>query len=586
MTTYPPPPPPPPTPYRTAATADNGLHSKLAVGFYLVIFLNIFFFAAVFINDSRLHDELTREDGWAEYLTAVAFFLAGLVTAATAYMERSWTLRSFYFLGAVAMLFVAGEEISWGQRLFEWETPDFMMSLNQQGESNLHNIETEWFGELGNRVTAFLCAVTAIAICLRQNRLFGIPLPSLPLLLGILSAQIYYLSLFDSQFAFEYLLLLLLGVFGLISRRPWWLVMVAAPLILNQAIAHIYAVNNIRSVHYDPHEVYEYLRGLVCLFYAFELLLAQRRSVTQLPPQGTVSSSPIAAKRSPIAYVPLWLAASALVIVGSLGLAGWKQVEDRAEAAEFERALQSIASGESEPLVRSHFDFHIVGNRLVYRRDECASIDASRDLNMSIQIIPVDTDDLPHGTDGSEYVREYLYEGYNKELADQHCMSTIVLPSYPIARINIIQTERDENRKWQQVREASFFHPDYASALSRKLEKTVGSPSSYTSIISDSFEVLFDSEERELLYLRQPCVDFDVDAWFFLHVFPFDSDDLPSHRKGYTFDNLDFKFDERGVMEDDKCTVWRALPDYDIARIRTGQYTGDVQLWNGEAALP
>jgi hypothetical protein len=45
-----------------------------------------------------------------------------------------WTLACVYF---------AGEEISWGQWIFDWKTPEMLKRLNIQQETNLHNI-TPW----------------------------------------------------------------------------------------------------------------------------------------------------------------------------------------------------------------------------------------------------------------------------------------------------------------------------------------------------------------------------------------------------------------------------------------------------------
>jgi len=40
------------------------------------------------------------------------------------------------------MVFVCmGEEISWGQRIFDITTPDGLREINLQGETNIHNIE-------------------------------------------------------------------------------------------------------------------------------------------------------------------------------------------------------------------------------------------------------------------------------------------------------------------------------------------------------------------------------------------------------------------------------------------------------------
>jgi len=44
-------------------------------------------------------------------------------------------------LGGVAALYFAGEEISWGQHLVHFRTPDFLEEINRQHEFNLHNIE-------------------------------------------------------------------------------------------------------------------------------------------------------------------------------------------------------------------------------------------------------------------------------------------------------------------------------------------------------------------------------------------------------------------------------------------------------------
>jgi len=47
------------------------------------------------------------------------------------------TLACFYF---------AGEELSWGQHLFGWATPEYLNTINDQGETNIHNISS-WFDQ-------------------------------------------------------------------------------------------------------------------------------------------------------------------------------------------------------------------------------------------------------------------------------------------------------------------------------------------------------------------------------------------------------------------------------------------------------
>ena len=84
-----------------------------------------------------------------------------------------------------------------------------------------------------------------------------------------------------------------------------------------------------------------------------------------------------------------------------------------------------------------------------------------------------------------------------------------------------------------------------------------------------------------LVYMKEQCGPEDVDAQFFLHLDPVDVSDLPRHRKQYGFDNLDFAFRDHRLIEGEVCVVERVLPDYGIAAIRTGQYTGEGQVWKG-----
>ena len=93
--------------------------------------------------------------------------------------------------------------------------------------------------------------------------------------------------------------------------------------------------------------------------------------------------------------------------------------------------------------------------------------------------------------------------------------------------------------------------------------------------------------ENTVTYLKSPCSAADVEAQFFLHIVPEDVADLPADRRQYGFDNLDFHYANHGSMGalvfSAKCLAKRPLPDYPIARIRTGQFTpDDGQIWKVE----
>lgn len=86
-----------------------------------------------------------------------------------------------------------------------------------------------------------------------------------------------------------------------------------------------------------------------------------------------------------------------------------------------------------------------------------------------------------------------------------------------------------------------------------------------------------------LYYVKQPCAAADVDARFFLHIYPMDSDSLPASRRRNGFANLDFDFDFYGVRDGGRCVIRRALPGYAIERIHTGQFiAGGAPAWESE----
>ena len=90
--------------------------------------------------------------------------------------------------------------------------------------------------------------------------------------------------------------------------------------------------------------------------------------------------------------------------------------------------------------------------------------------------------------------------------------------------------------------------------------------------------------ENTVAYLKSPCSAADVQAEFFLHVIPEDLEDLPADRRQYGFGGANFRYGNTAALAfGGQCIAERTLPDYPIARIRTGQFTPDEgQIWKAE----
>jgi hypothetical protein len=79
-----------------------------------------------------------QEDGFVEYSQFFLYLFAG---ALFAYVGAHKGFRNIWYLGYAALfLLVAGEEVSWGQRIFNEMTPPALDTINVQHEMNLHNL--------------------------------------------------------------------------------------------------------------------------------------------------------------------------------------------------------------------------------------------------------------------------------------------------------------------------------------------------------------------------------------------------------------------------------------------------------------
>ena len=413
----------------TAMSPKKGLDSTVSVFGYLCLCLNALVFSSLFVADPWTFHALTREDSWVENLTAVWFVLAGLLLLVTALVERRFFRRCVYILGGVAMVFAAGEEISWGQRIFGFATPDFLMHLNYQKEFNVHNISygTFNFDRLYRNGTLILCMVTSAAFFCRKDRLFGIPLPSVLLMLGFLMMLSFQsgagFNEFLGFFVFkENMLLLLFLLFTLFSGQVKLVIAAAATLALVSALYHM----NYQAKFGSLDEVREYLFGLGCLFYSLELALAQGRLAA-------ISRAPFSGLKLRGRRIPFWMMTYSLVIAGSIGLMFFQyfNVMTSPTVTE-EEAYRSIVAG--EPVVRSSFDVYLIENELIYTKEPCAQADT--EPRFFVHIIPADANDLPavrkqYGFDNLDFEFDWL----TGTRFGGKCLVTRPLPDYEITSI-------------------------------------------------------------------------------------------------------------------------------------------------------
>lgn len=135
---------------------------KAAYLFLIAIFALGIYFAN---TDLTYFDEVyTREDGFIEVASAIFLLSSSLLLIYRFFklFKHKDLLWKIGVLGlSVVFFFGAGEEISWGQRIFNVESSQYFIENNAQGETNLHNMVV---GETKINKLIFSQLLTAVLI--------------------------------------------------------------------------------------------------------------------------------------------------------------------------------------------------------------------------------------------------------------------------------------------------------------------------------------------------------------------------------------------------------------------------------------
>lgn len=114
------------------------------------------------LDSDRLY-RIAQEDEALEWATFWSFVLAAVAHARVALAQRRGGQRWPWFSVGVAAfcVLVAMEEISWGQRLLGYRSPEYFLAHNFQQELNLHNVANDWL-----RQAAFMAIVIGYGVVL------------------------------------------------------------------------------------------------------------------------------------------------------------------------------------------------------------------------------------------------------------------------------------------------------------------------------------------------------------------------------------------------------------------------------------
>ena len=248
------------------------------------------------------------------------------------------------------------------------------------------------------------------------------------------------------------------------------------------------------------------------------------------------------------------------------------------DAAAYHAAYADIAAN-GDPLARADFDIYAYDDALYYLSADCAPPAPSRAaLRIFLHITPADFADLPAAS------REFGFENLdfllNKQTAffDGKCIHRQILPDYPIERITTGVYIKGELIWSADINLA-------ARAAAQAVYESIAAGDYGAPVAQSRFDLYL--RDNSLTYLKAPCAEGDADARFFLHIFPADPAILPADRREFGFVNSGFSLEKSAAFLDGKCIHTQPLPDYPIARVRTGQLAAasGSDMWRADINL-
>ena len=118
--------------------------------FIFPILITLIFFIVKFLNINLFITYFIGEKGIIENGTFLFLFFAIITTFSVLNkLKKKKNLKTLFFFiifFLIGLIYFTGEEISWGQQWFNWETNNFFKKINDQSETNFHNISS-WFDQ-------------------------------------------------------------------------------------------------------------------------------------------------------------------------------------------------------------------------------------------------------------------------------------------------------------------------------------------------------------------------------------------------------------------------------------------------------
>lgn len=246
--------------------------------FLLLVFL--------MVNFNSYYMSLDGENGPIELPGAIALILtSGILLYSGFKLKKNPAIPKYrvalFFAAGLFFIFIAGEELSWGQHLTGHGTPEWLKEVNAQKETNVHNINKKSFDRWASRIIFLVGALSALFHFKGKEHLLGFRLPEAPLAMSFLLLPVYrnFSTIQTDLWDAGLIIFLIYFVMSILGKQTKMIVMGISFIVTGLIVFyfhryHFHFWGNNSNIY---HEMRESMFQFICLAYSIQLMGDVRR---------------------------------------------------------------------------------------------------------------------------------------------------------------------------------------------------------------------------------------------------------------------------------------------------------------------
>ena len=116
-------------------------------------------------------EQVVKEGNLIENSQFLALILSSVFSFLFAKKLKKGKLKYIFYFFGIVLFIVAGDEVAWGQRLLDFQTPDQILKMNSQQETTVHNIGN--FGGIVKYIYIVVGLYGSFAYFFLRNKIFA-----------------------------------------------------------------------------------------------------------------------------------------------------------------------------------------------------------------------------------------------------------------------------------------------------------------------------------------------------------------------------------------------------------------------------